>query len=495
MFFDDDDSLQDSGIYSDKMDQQQQYCLKWSNYSSNMAMAFSNLYESDTLTDVILLCGGQIFKAHKLILAACSQNFAELFETAQQSSNGSTCVILEATSADNMQALLEFMYKGEVHVSQTALESFLKAAESLQVKGLTAEHGRFNSNANAPHPSTNSPLHDPVVPITRRNQSQLASAQTHSQRSPMDSFVAKSIKRETDMILHSSPSALANYAPNYMPSFMPHNFPEHPRKRSLKSPYGEQESPRGSVLRDGSKGTPVSSQSPVSGNGKRGYGDSGSSGRPASSASSVAPTEADTQQMERNSPQQSNRYENHSPSTTHTGNNGTNSERDENEDMEKSKRSKDEGNEAGAEDLRVKMELRSNQSPIASSAPETPTSPLYNSSMKMDLSDTSLGSVDMLNAMAAHRDNVHSADGKLIRKKLQCPLCERQYGYETNLRAHIRQRHQGIRVPCPYCSRTFTRNNTVRRHIAREHKSHYMQNALNNPLSSPHNNPLNQLPS
>lgn len=55
-------------------------------------------------------------------------------------------------------------------------------------------------------------------------------------------------------------------------------------------------------------------------------------------------------------------------------------------------------------------------------------------------------------------------------KKLQCPLCDRQYGYETNLRAHIRQRHQGIRVPCPFCSRTFTRNNTVRRHIAREHK-------------------------
>lgn len=32
-----------------------------------------------------------------------------------------------------MAALLEFMYKGEVHVSQKALESFLKAAESLQV--------------------------------------------------------------------------------------------------------------------------------------------------------------------------------------------------------------------------------------------------------------------------------------------------------------------------------------------------------------------------
>lgn len=27
--------------------------------------------------------------------------------------------------------------------------------------------------------------------------------------------------------------------------------------------------------------------------------------------------------------------------------------------------------------------------------------------------------------------------------KLKCPFCERVYGYETNLRAHIRQRHQG----------------------------------------------------
>ncbi|KYM77789.1 hypothetical protein ALC53_11800 [Atta colombica] len=56
-------------------------------------------------------------------------------------------------------------------------------------------------------------------------------------------------------------------------------------------------------------------------------------------------------------------------------------------------------------------------------------------------------------------------------RKLKCPFCERLYGYETNLRAHVRQRHQGIRVPCPYCARTFTRNNTVRRHIAREHKA------------------------
>lgn len=68
-------------------------------------------------------------------------------------------------------------------------------------------------------------------------------------------------------------------------------------------------------------------------------------------------------------------------------------------------------------------------------------------------------------------------------KKLKCPFCERLYGYETNLRAHIRQRHQGIRVHCPYCTRTFTRNNTVRRHIAREHK--HEQFSVNNKFEPP----------
>ncbi|KAL1376048.1 hypothetical protein pipiens_004526, partial [Culex pipiens pipiens] len=38
---------------------QQQYCLKWSNYSSNLAAAFSNLFDSATLTDVTLVCGGE----------------------------------------------------------------------------------------------------------------------------------------------------------------------------------------------------------------------------------------------------------------------------------------------------------------------------------------------------------------------------------------------------------------------------------------------------
>lgn len=88
-----------------------------------------------------LFVAGVTFKAHKLILAACSKHLADLFETAPQHQN--LLVILDGTSSSNMAALLEFMYKGEVHVSQDALSSFLKAAECLQVKGLSIEHEKL----------------------------------------------------------------------------------------------------------------------------------------------------------------------------------------------------------------------------------------------------------------------------------------------------------------------------------------------------------------
>lgn len=76
---------------------------------------------------------GVTFKAHRLILAACSKHFQELFEGMPPSPAG-LIVILDGTSAQNMAALLEFMYRGEVHVSQESLSSFLKAAECLQVR-------------------------------------------------------------------------------------------------------------------------------------------------------------------------------------------------------------------------------------------------------------------------------------------------------------------------------------------------------------------------
>lgn len=103
----------------------------------------------------VIFFPGVTFKAHKLILAACSKHLADLFATAPL--HHCPLVILDGTSAANMAALLEFMYKGEVHVSQDALSSFLKAAECLQVKGLSIEHERLAVAQQAHHQGQHPP--------------------------------------------------------------------------------------------------------------------------------------------------------------------------------------------------------------------------------------------------------------------------------------------------------------------------------------------------
>lgn len=136
------------------------------------------------------------------------------------------------------------------------------------------------------------------------------------------------------------------------------------------------------------------------------------------------------------------------------------------------------------EDLRVKLEISGSHSEdqhtsstamyadtSAEQTPEMIPINVWNSGANMKVSPQKGSSIA-------------TADGK----KLKCPFCERLYGYETNLRAHIRQRHQGIRVPCPFCSRTFTRNNTVRRHIAREHKTEYSLKVFQQAQVHNHNN-------
>lgn len=43
------------------MDPQQQFCLKWNSFGSNLATAFGNLFKSESLADVTLFCEGKTY--------------------------------------------------------------------------------------------------------------------------------------------------------------------------------------------------------------------------------------------------------------------------------------------------------------------------------------------------------------------------------------------------------------------------------------------------
>ena len=59
----------------DKMDDQQQFCLRWNDFQTNMVASFKHLRDEKSFTDVTIACDGQSTKAHKMILSACSPYF------------------------------------------------------------------------------------------------------------------------------------------------------------------------------------------------------------------------------------------------------------------------------------------------------------------------------------------------------------------------------------------------------------------------------------
>ena len=112
---------------------QQQFCLRWNDFQTNMVASFKHLKDEKSFTDVTIACEGQSTKAHKMILCACSPYFKNLLE---QNPAKHPIIILKDVPFQHLTAILEFMYAGEVNVAQDQLPNFLKTAERLKVKGL-----------------------------------------------------------------------------------------------------------------------------------------------------------------------------------------------------------------------------------------------------------------------------------------------------------------------------------------------------------------------
>jgi len=107
------------------------FCLRWNDFQQSISQSFQDFRED--LVDVTIFCGKKKVEAHRLVLCACSGVFRDLIlkNTAQNPS-----ILLFDVELVELYNLLDFMYKGEVSVSQDRLQRFLDLAEKLEVKGL-----------------------------------------------------------------------------------------------------------------------------------------------------------------------------------------------------------------------------------------------------------------------------------------------------------------------------------------------------------------------
>ena len=116
-----------------------EFCLRWNSYESNISSSLRELREDSEFFDVTLCCdnGIDVVQAHKVILAACSPFFRDILS--HQKSQQNPLLYLKGICLNDLQAVLEFMYHGEVNLAQGSLNNFLEVAEELAIKGLSAD--------------------------------------------------------------------------------------------------------------------------------------------------------------------------------------------------------------------------------------------------------------------------------------------------------------------------------------------------------------------
>jgi len=135
----------------------QQFCLRWNNFHTNITSAFESLRDDEDFVDITLACEGRQIKAHKMVLSACSPYFRTLLRV-------NPCqhpiVFLKDVTFANLSSILDFMYHGEVNVSHTELATFLKTAEALRVRGLAEDDKKRDGDVvpDAGSPTPRDPL-------------------------------------------------------------------------------------------------------------------------------------------------------------------------------------------------------------------------------------------------------------------------------------------------------------------------------------------------
>ena len=108
------------------------FCLKWNDFQKNMTAFFKEI--RNDFCDVTLVSkGNKKIEAHKIILAASSNFFRDIF---RQNPHPNPLLYMGGIKDNQLSAVMDFMYHGEANVAQEDLDDFLMVAEELQIKGL-----------------------------------------------------------------------------------------------------------------------------------------------------------------------------------------------------------------------------------------------------------------------------------------------------------------------------------------------------------------------
>jgi len=108
--------------------------LSWANYNQKLSHAFRRYLDKELFCNVTLSAEGKTIKCHQEILSACSNWFEKTLSSIESFQH--PIILLKDVTYKELNYIVNFMYSGEAIVPQEEIQSFLKTAELLEIKGL-----------------------------------------------------------------------------------------------------------------------------------------------------------------------------------------------------------------------------------------------------------------------------------------------------------------------------------------------------------------------
>lgn len=189
----------------------QTYCLRWNNHKANLIEILEGLFQQKSYVDCTLHVDDMKFFVHRVVLVANSS----YFQTILQDMVMDHCTILfPGVSGSEMRALLDYMYTGEVNVTQSHIPRFIQIAEQLAVKGLfdmTDLKDRFNKHK----------VDEPTYPVnldsmqaSQINNNKLSNNQQSSPIISQSANISSSVQSSTGSPPYNYKSSYSMFGPS-----------------------------------------------------------------------------------------------------------------------------------------------------------------------------------------------------------------------------------------------------------------------------------------
>lgn len=118
--------------------------FKRQQHNIKLANVLNQMLQCGSLVDVTIYCDDGQVNAHKLVLAASSTYFRNLFSRMNNAFHY-PIILLREMPVNDLKTIIQFIYNGEVNVPHNRVDSLMRCANYLSIDGMASSANSLNA--------------------------------------------------------------------------------------------------------------------------------------------------------------------------------------------------------------------------------------------------------------------------------------------------------------------------------------------------------------